>query len=82
VVEAAAALGFDPARSIVIGDKSTDIELGRRLSALTMLVSASGRASDGAWVEPDFVVGSLLEAARITEELEGGLRTRGRPPAA
>jgi histidinol-phosphate phosphatase family protein len=83
VAEAAVALGFDPARSIVIGDKSTDIELGRRLSALTMLVSASGRASDGAWVEPDFVVGSLLEAARITEELEGGPRARGpQPPAA
>lgn len=83
VVEAAAALGFDPARAVVIGDKSTDIEFGRRLRALTLLVSASGRASDGAWVEPDFVVGSLLEAARLTEELGGGMRASGRhSPAA
>lgn len=77
VLEAAAAFGFDPADAIVIGDKSTDIELGRRLRALTMLVSADGRARDGAWVEPDFVVGNLLEAARITAELREGARAPG-----
>jgi D-glycero-D-manno-heptose 1,7-bisphosphate phosphatase len=78
VMEAAEKLGFDPARSIVIGDKSTDIELGRRLGAVTMLVSANGRASDGAWVEPDFVVGDLLEAAQRTEQLPDGARASGR----
>ena len=30
-VEAAAALGFDPHECVVIGDKSSDVELGRRL---------------------------------------------------
>ena len=47
LLEAAAALGFDPAHAVVIGDKSSDVELGRRVHALTMLVSAGGRAADG-----------------------------------
>jgi D-glycero-D-manno-heptose 1,7-bisphosphate phosphatase len=74
VLDAAAALGFDPNNCVVIGDKSSDIELGRRLQATTMLVSANGRASDGEWIEPDFVVGDLTAAARIIEAL--GSRTQ------
>jgi D-glycero-D-manno-heptose 1,7-bisphosphate phosphatase len=66
VLEAAAQLGFDPEQAVVVGDKSSDIELGRRLQALTVLVSADGRAADGLWVEPHFVVRDLLEAARLT----------------
>jgi D-glycero-D-manno-heptose 1,7-bisphosphate phosphatase len=69
VLEAALRFGFDPASSIVIGDKSTDIELGRRLSAVTMLVSADGRTTDGEWVQPDYVIRDLAEAARIITEL-------------
>jgi D-glycero-D-manno-heptose 1,7-bisphosphate phosphatase len=72
VEEAAAALGFEPGRAVVIGDKSSDVELGRRLGAVSMLISADGRASDGIPTEPDYVVPSLLEAARITAELGEG----------
>lgn len=68
--EAAAALGFEPANSVVIGDKSSDIALGRGVQAVTLLVSQDGRASDGGWVEPDYVVRDLLEAVRIIAELE------------
>ena len=66
VLEAAAELGFEPASAIVIGDRSSDIELGRRIGAMTLLVSAGGRSSDRVRVEPDYVVGDLVEAARIS----------------
>jgi D-glycero-D-manno-heptose 1,7-bisphosphate phosphatase len=69
VLAAAAQLGFDPAGSVVIGDKSSDIGLGRQLGALCLLVSADGRASDGAWIEPDHVVRDLTEAARLIAAL-------------
>jgi D-glycero-D-manno-heptose 1,7-bisphosphate phosphatase len=69
VTEAAVELGFDPGHAVVIGDKSSDIELGQRLGALTMLVSADGRTSDGIPATPDYVVAGLREAARITTEL-------------
>lgn len=72
VLQAAATLGFDPAECVVIGDKSSDVELGRRLRATAMLVSANGRASDGAWVEPDYLIRDLTEAARIIETLDSG----------
>jgi len=75
VEEAAAELSFEPGDAVVIGDKSSDIELGRRLGAVTMLVSADGRASDGIHTEPDYVVASLLEAARITAQLGDGAVT-------
>ena len=65
VLDAAREFGFDPADAVVIGDKSTDVELGRRLRAISMLVSADGRAADGEWVEPDYIVRDLLEAARV-----------------
>ncbi len=70
VLDAAAALGFEPAAAVVIGDKSSDIALGRRVHAVTLLVSEDGRASDGGCVEPDYVIRDLLEAVRIIEELE------------
>jgi len=74
VLEAAAALGFDPHACVVIGDKSSDVELGRRLQGTSMLVSADGRASDGAWIEPDYVIRDLTEAARIIRTLGHGTR--------
>jgi hypothetical protein len=41
-----------------------------------MLVTANGRASDGAWVEPDYVIRDLTEAARIIGLLGSGARAR------
>jgi D-glycero-D-manno-heptose 1,7-bisphosphate phosphatase len=72
VLEAAAAFGFDPANSVVIGDKSSDVELGQRVKAITMLVSQSGAASDGIPVEPDYVIRDLVRAAQIIDSLEVG----------
>lgn len=69
VLDAARHFGFDPGNSIVIGDKSTDVELGRRLHGVSMLVSSDGRAADGEWVEPDYIVRDLLEAAGIIGQL-------------
>lgn len=63
-LDAAAALGFDPARAVVIGDKGSDIELGRRLGATTILVSAGAVRSDST-PAPDYRVRDLLEAAQI-----------------
>lgn len=75
VEQAAVEHGFAPKDAVVIGDKSSDVELGRRLGALTMLVSADGRASDGIETQADYVVASLLEAARITTHLGEGAPT-------
>ncbi len=38
VLKAAVEWKFDPARSVVVGDKACDIDLGRRLGAVTILV--------------------------------------------
>jgi D-glycero-D-manno-heptose 1,7-bisphosphate phosphatase len=77
VLDGAAAVGFEPAHSVVIGDKSSDIALGRNLQAVTMLVSNDGRAYDADWVKPDYVIRDLLEAVRIVEDLETVARDCG-----
>ncbi len=77
VRQAAAELGFEPSAAVVIGDKSSDIELGRNLGAMTLLVSQTGHGKEGYRVEPDYVIGDLLEAARIL-----GTSTRPAPPDA
>ncbi len=69
--QAAEALGFEPRAAIVIGDKSSDVELGKRVGATTMLVSASAAASDGKPAHPDYVVRDLIEAARIIDPPAG-----------
>ncbi len=67
--QAAAALGFEPRDAVVIGDKSSDIELGRRVGATTMLVGAA--TSDGQPAQPDYMVRDLVEAAGIIGQLDG-----------
>ncbi len=71
VEEAADALGFDPRRSVVIGDKASDIELGKRIGAATILVRTGygARTVAGGAVEPDRVADDLLEAAQIVAGL-------------
>jgi len=69
VLQAASELGFEPTDCVVIGDKSSDIELGRNVGAITLLVSATGRTSDNRPAAPDYVVRDLLEAARLLEAL-------------
>lgn len=64
---AARELNFDPARALVIGDKPCDIDLGKRLGAMTFLVrtgyGAQYAAAGGAGA--DYVVADLLEAAEV-----------------
>jgi D-glycero-D-manno-heptose 1,7-bisphosphate phosphatase len=69
LIQAAADLGFEPSSAIVIGDKLTDIEFGQRAGATTILLSTRG-LPDGATVEPNFIVGNLLEAARTIHDLQ------------
>jgi D-glycero-D-manno-heptose 1,7-bisphosphate phosphatase len=65
LLQAAAELGFAPARSIVIGDKRSDVELGVAVGATTMLVSDSPGMADSAGAS--YVVRNLIEAAeRLT----------------
>ena len=70
VEKASKMLGFDPRRSIVIGDKASDIELGRRIGATTILVHTGygARTEAGGTVEPDRVADDLLEAAQMVAD--------------
>jgi D-glycero-D-manno-heptose 1,7-bisphosphate phosphatase len=67
IQQAANDLGFTPEHSIVIGDKASDVEMGRNAGAVTFLV----RTGYGAGVEPaqgslaEFVVDDLPAAARV-----------------
>ncbi|HUA89994.1 MAG TPA: HAD family hydrolase [Steroidobacteraceae bacterium] len=76
VEDAGRELGFDPRLTVVVGDKSSDVELGQRLGGTSLLLSADGTTSDRLPAKPDYVVASLEEAARITAQLEDG-RTDG-----
>ena len=62
LLQAAREHGFNPTEAIVIGDKGSDIEMGKRVSAHTILVMgehfSSARSS-----KPDIVVKDLSEAA-------------------
>jgi D-glycero-D-manno-heptose 1,7-bisphosphate phosphatase len=74
---AAAELHFDPASAIVIGDRDSDIEFGRRAGAMTILIAPDAEAQAGAGeaqagagdaaarVRPDARAANLSEAARI-----------------
>ena len=61
--DALAAIGF------VIGDKASDMELGLRIGATTLLVRTGygAQVATQAGVNPDFVVNDLLEAATVIQ---------------
>jgi len=63
--------GFDPRRAFVVGDKRSDVALGRAMGATTLLVSRQEGASvaRGEPREPDHVVADLVEAAARIERL-------------
>ena len=71
VKEAAADLGFDPRRSVVIGDKPCDIGLGARLGAPAILVrSGHGTATEATGgLPPHHLANDLWDAAQIIEQL-------------
>jgi histidinol phosphatase-like enzyme len=62
-------IGFDLADCIVIGDKASDIELGQRVGATTILVQTGygTQAVSYLAVPPDYVVENLWEAAQVIE---------------
>ncbi len=67
--QAIAEFGFDPKRSIVIGDKAADIDLGKAIGAKTVLVR-TGWGTDhekGKTCEPDAIVDDLAAAVRWIE---------------
>jgi D-glycero-D-manno-heptose 1,7-bisphosphate phosphatase len=60
-------LGFSPQESFVIGDKPTDVELGKAVGATTILVRTGyGNATEAdPNVSPDFVADDLFAAAEL-----------------
>jgi D-glycero-D-manno-heptose 1,7-bisphosphate phosphatase len=73
LLQAAADLGFEPSSAIVIGDKLSDVEFGRRAGAMTILVSSvrnvNQESSEVRVGSPHFVVRNLLEAAQKIRDL-------------
>jgi D-glycero-D-manno-heptose 1,7-bisphosphate phosphatase len=67
---AARELDFDPRATIVIGDKTSDVELGRRVGAVTMLIGNAIDRSPRATPAADYVVPDLAAAARLIERLQ------------
>jgi D-glycero-D-manno-heptose 1,7-bisphosphate phosphatase len=63
LTRAVADLGFDPASAIMIGDKESDIEFGRRAGATTILIAAAAPAAN-VRIRPDVIAPNLMEAAR------------------
>lgn len=62
--QASQELGFDMSEAIVIGDKDSDVEFGRRAGAVTMLVANPvSRSLSGS--SADYVVENLNQAADI-----------------
>jgi histidinol-phosphate phosphatase family protein len=61
---AAAELGFDPSLAVVVGDKLSDVEFGRRAGATTVLIAKKmPEISDVS--KPDYVVTNLVEAGQV-----------------
>ena len=69
-LRAAAELDFSPREAFVVGDKDSDIEMGRRVGATTVLV-LTGQGSEALenGVRPDHVAADMREAATIIRGL-------------
>jgi len=68
IFKAALELGIDIKKSIVVGDKSTDVGLGRHLGLKAILVKTGFGKSEinklnGKALKPDFIAEDLLEAS-------------------
>jgi len=66
-LQAGSEWGFEPSAAIVIGDKISDVELGKNLGATTVLICETGHPGDGKRITADHVVHDLLEAARLLD---------------
>lgn len=73
LLQAAAALDIDLARSWFIGDILDDVEAGRRAGCSTILVDLGTEARPTqAFRTPDFVARTTLHALQIIQSIEGG----------
>jgi D-glycero-D-manno-heptose 1,7-bisphosphate phosphatase len=70
VLEAAAAFDIDLARSYFIGDKSSDIECGRRAGTRTILVLTGYGAEQEC--HPDFTAQGVVQAVQIVLRASAG----------
>lgn len=66
LLQAANELGVEPAQAIVIGDKASDIQLGQRVGAFTVLV-VGDHFESAQTSKPDAIVKNLSEAAQLIE---------------
>jgi len=82
--QAARDFGADLREAFVVGDKSCDIEMGRRVGATTLLVETGyGRRTLAEHdINADYVVEDLLEAARVIENVLNGAASAVRQQAA
>jgi D-glycero-D-manno-heptose 1,7-bisphosphate phosphatase len=71
IEQAAKELGFKPAQCMVVGDRETDIELGRNVGATTFLVQTGygAETATNRSANPDYMVNNLLDAARVITTL-------------
>jgi D-glycero-D-manno-heptose 1,7-bisphosphate phosphatase len=69
--------GFDVVEAFVIGDKASDVEMGRLAGSTTLLVRTGYGAAAAATAGADYVVDDLREAARVIERLIGPPDTIG-----
>jgi len=70
LADAAARYGIDLRRSFVVGDQTTDVEMGARNGCTTILVRTGFAGGDGKLdAKPDIIVEGLAEAA---ERILGG----------
>jgi len=66
--QAASELSFNPRRTVVIGDKQSDIEFGQGAGAKTILIAADSSAL-ATRAQPDLTTSNLLDAARAVTRL-------------
>ena len=58
-------LNLDIAHSVIMGDRTTDLEAGRRLGMTKILMRTGAAGADAEFdVSPDYVAHSLLDAAK------------------
>ena len=71
IQKASEELGFDLSSSIVIGDKVSDIEMGRRVRAVTILVRTGYGAQVAAeqTATPDYIVDDLPAAVEVIDRI-------------
>jgi D-glycero-D-manno-heptose 1,7-bisphosphate phosphatase len=62
---AAADFGFELSQAFVVGDKASDVELGRNCGATAVLVRTGyGRAYEAGGLQADYIADDLRDAAR------------------